>query len=146
MPIYISTAQPNTVTLLPQKHQSVCRGESISYNCIGSGTAMALFSPPIVNESNPLTVFSSDPVQTCNVIPNSAAAIVLVDSTGSPSFMGTFTMYISDEQSEGQRTVFCRVTAADGMATTKETTFSVLGNNYYSINTSYCNGRRSKED
>ena len=73
-------------------------------------------------------------VQTCNVIPNSAAAIVLVDLTGSPSvLMGTFTLYISNQQSEGQRTVFCHVTAADGMTTTKETTFSVLGNNYYRV-------------
>ena len=89
---------------------------------------MVLFSPPIVNESNPLTVLSSDHVQTCNVIPNSAAAITLVDTTGSPSFMGTFTLYISPEQSEGQRTVFCRVYSADGMVTTNQTTFSVLGN------------------
>ena len=63
---------------------------------------MVLFSPPFVNESNPLVVFSSDPEQTCacDAIPNSAAATVLVDPTGSPSFMGTFTLYISDEQSE----------------------------------------------
>ena len=73
-------------------------------------------------------VLSSDPVQTCDaIIPNSAAAIVLVDPTGSPSFMGTFTLYISDEQSEGQRTVSCHVTAVDGMVTANETTFSVLG-------------------
>ena len=106
---------------------------------------MVLFSPPIVNESNPISLLSSNAVQTCNVIINSAAAIVLVDSTGSTSFMGTFILYISDEQSEGQRTVFCRVIAADGIVTTKETTFSVLGNNYYSISTSYCKvGRKLK--
>jgi methionine-rich copper-binding protein CopC len=89
---------------------------------------MVLFSPPVVNESNPLALFSSESVQTCHVITNSAAAIILVDSTGNPSFMGTFTMYISDKQSEGQYTVSCRVSSADGMVTANETTFSVLGN------------------
>ena len=113
--------------LLPQGHQSVCRGESISYNCIGSGISMAVFSPPIVNESNSIVVPSS---RTCSVIPNSAAAIILVDTTGSPLLMRTFTLYISDEQREGQRTVFCRVSAADGTITTKEANFSVLGMMY----------------
>lgn len=125
--ISIINAQPNTVTILPQKHQSVCHGESISFNCIGSGTSMALFSPPVVNESNPLALFSSQSIQTCIVMPNIAASIVLVDSTGSPSFIGTFTLYISDGQSEGQLTVYCRVSSADGMITANETTFSVLG-------------------
>ena len=127
--IFTYAAQPDTVTLFPREHPTVCRGESISYNCMGSGTVMIMFSPPVVNESNPISLLSSNAVQTCNVITNSAAAIVLVDSTGSPSFMGTFTLYISDQQSRGQRTVFCRVIAADGMTTTDDTTFSV-GNNY----------------
>ena len=91
---------------------------------------MALFSPPVVNESNPLALFSSQSIQTCIVMPNIAASIVLVDSTGSPSFIGTFTLYISDGQSEGQLTVYCRVSSADGMITANETTFSVLGNVY----------------
>ena len=89
---------------------------------------MVLVSPPVVNESNPISVLSGDPVQTCDVVTNSAAAIVLVDTSGSSSFMGTFTLYISPEQSEGQRTVICRVTAADTVVTVNETTFSVLGN------------------
>ena len=57
---------------------------------------------------------------------NSAAALVLVDPIGSPLFVGTITLYISAEQLEGQRTVFCQISAADG-TTTNETTFSVLG-------------------
>jgi hypothetical protein len=89
---------------------------------------MVLFSPPVVNESNPLALFSGESVQTCHVIPNSAAACILVNSTGNPSFIVTYTVYIPNEQSEGQITVFCLVTAADGMITTQETTFSVLGN------------------
>lgn len=89
---------------------------------------MVLFSPPIVNESNPLALFSSESVQTCHVITNSAAAIILVDSIGNPSFMGTFTVYISDKQSEGQITVFCRISSADGVVTTNQSTFSALGN------------------
>ena len=98
------------------------------FNCIGSGTGMALFSPPIVNESNALLLFAGDG-QLCNIIPNSAAAVELFVEP--PSFMGTLTLHISDEQSEGLRTVFCRVTAADGMITINETTFSVLGNVMY---------------
>lgn len=125
MYVYIHTAQ---VTILPQEHQSVCRGESISYNCIASGSSMALFSPPIVNESNALALFSNDPVPTCNPLSDSAAAIILVDSTGSPTFMGTFTLYVSEERSEGQLTVYCRVSSVDGMVSTNETTFSVIGN------------------
>jgi hypothetical protein len=81
-----------------------------------------------VNVSNPLTIFSSDAVQTCDVRPNLAATIVLVNSAGSPSFTGTFPLYISNEQREGQFPVSCRVTAADGMAPTNETTYTVLGN------------------
>jgi hypothetical protein len=106
----------------------VCPGESVSYNCIGSGISIALFSPPIVNESSAFLLFSNDRVPTCNPRSDSAAAIVLVDSTGSPSFIGTFTLYIPDDQSEGELTVFCRVSSADGIVTTNETTFSVLGN------------------
>ena len=125
---HIHTAQ-SMITLLPQ-NQSVCRGESISYNCAGIGTNMELVSPPIVNETNPLLLFTSQGVQTCQVMANSAAAIVLVDSSGIPSFRGTFTLYISDQQSEGQLTVICRVTATDGMVTATETTLSVFGNVY----------------
>ena len=124
--LFTYAAQPNIVTLFPQKHPTVCHGESISYNCIGSGIAMMMFSPPVVEESNPISLLSGDAVQTCNVITNSTAAIVLVDSA---SFMGTFTLYISDDQSEGQRTVSCRVIASDGTPTTDITTFFV-GNNY----------------
>jgi hypothetical protein len=96
---------------------------------------MALFSPPIVNESNPLALFSIESVQTCRVMPDSSAAIVLVNSMGSPSFVGTFALYIPNEQSEGPLTVICRVTAADGMDTTNQTTLSVLGKYMYQY---YC--------
>ena len=131
--VYIHTAQ---VTILPQEHQSVCRGESISYNCIANGSSsMVLFSPPIVNESNALALFSNDPVPTCNPLSDSAAAIILVDTTRSSVFMGTFTLYISEEQSEGQLVVFCRAFSADGMATTNETTFSVIGMHMHSLST-----------
>ena len=112
---------------MPQDTQSICRGQSISYNCIGDGSIMQMYSPPIVNESGALTLFSSDRVQTCNVIPNSAAAIVFVDSTGSSSFMGTLTLYISNTISAGLLNVFCRVSTAGGMTVTNSTTFSVLG-------------------
>ena len=119
-------AQPSAI-LMPQDTRNVCRGESISYNCIGDGSIMELYSPPIVNESGALTLFSSDPVQTCNVVANSAAAIVFVDSTGSSSFMGTLTLHISNTISEGLFTVYCRVSTAGGMTTTNSTTFSISG-------------------
>lgn len=87
---------------------------------------MVLFSPPIVNESNPIVVLSSQGVQACSVTPNSAAVIILVDPIRSPLFIGTFTLYISYNQREGQRSVSCRVSSADGISAS-ETTFSVLG-------------------
>lgn len=115
-------------SLLPQEHQTVCRGESISYNCIGNGTGMTLFSPPIVTETDALLVFANRGVQTFNAISDSAVAFILVDPTESPLFTATYTVYISDEQSEGQVTVVCRVTSAERMVTANEPTFSVLGN------------------
>ena len=91
---------------------------------------MQLYSPPILDEINALALFPGDPVQTCNAIRNSAAAIVFLDSAGSSSFMGTLTLYISDELSMGLLTIFCRVSTADGMTATNSTTFSVLGEVY----------------
>ena len=131
MHTYIHTAQP---TLKPQEHQSVCRGESISYNCIGNGSRIALYSPPIIEEISALSIFSSEPLQTCSVIVDSGAAIILVDSTASPSFVVTYTLYISNEQSEGLRSVICQ---ASGEMTTAN--FSVLGNIIIIIVVSQCN-------
>ena len=122
--MHIHAAQPNTVSLLPQVHQTVCRGESISYNCAGNGDEMALFSPPIVIETNAILLFSTQNAQTSRVRANSSAAVILLDST---SLTGIFILYISDDQSEGQRTVSCRITSADG-SLTNTTTFSVFGN------------------
>lgn len=125
--IFIHTAQSNMVTISPQG-QTVCLGESVSFNCNGTGINMEMFSPPIINESSTVAVSSVPGAQPCNVRSNLAAAIALVDSTGSSSFRATFTLYISDEQPEGQRTLSCRVTESNGMFTTDSTTFSVLGN------------------
>ena len=91
---------------------------------------MQLYSPPILDEINALALFPGDSVQTCNAIRNSAAAIVFLDSAGSSSFMGTLTLYISDELSVGLLTVFCRVSTAGGTTATNSTTFSVLGKVY----------------
>ena len=92
---------------------------------------MILFSPPIVNESNPLALFPSD---TSIIRPNSSAGIVLVDSTESSLFIGTFVMYISDRQGEGKFSVFCRVSSIGGVVTTRSTVFSVfVGNAHFII-------------
>ena len=145
MHTFIHTAQPNImVSLLPQDHQTVCLGESISYNCAGNGTSIALNSPPIISESNPLTVLTRDGVEHCSVRANSAAGIILVDPTESSLFMVTFTLYVSDEQSEGERTVFCSVSSLDGMGTAN-TTFSVLGNVYVARVVCPCISNRRSE-
>ena len=63
--------------------------ESISYNCVGEGDTMLLFSPPIVPESSAFTLFSTNPVQRCIVQQNKASATILVESPGNSSFTGT---------------------------------------------------------
>ena len=126
--MFIHTAQ-SSPTLLPQESQSVCPGGILSYTCTSNGDGMILFSPPIINESNPLPILSSDPALTCRarVMSNLAATVVLVEFS---SLIVTFTLYIPNEQSAGQHMVFCRVSSANGTETTTST-FSVLGKHIY---------------
>ena len=79
-----------------------------------------------MNESNPFSLFSSDQVQRNIIRPNLASAIILVDPAETSSFTGTLTLYISNEQSVGQFSVYCRVSIAQSVAIVS-TTFSVLG-------------------
>ena len=127
--MYIHTAHPS-VTFLPRQHQSVCRGESICFNCNGEGTSLELYGPPFVNENSALALFPSDDVMTCILRRTSAAAVVFVDSSGDSSINVTLVLHIPPEQSLGTFNVFCRVSTANGMNHTDSSTFSVLGRKY----------------
>lgn len=88
---------------------------------------MLLYSPPFVNESSPLSVFSNEQPHTCFVSPNNKAlAITLVDSPGNSSINGTFVFNIPHNQSEGEYSIFCQVSIGQSIATTLSK-FSVIG-------------------
>ena len=88
---------------------------------------MELFSPQIINESNAITLFQSDPLTTCRVRQNAGVAIKFVEPTGNESFMGTLTLYVSQELEVGTYTVYCRVSINENITDTDSTTFSVVG-------------------
>ena len=122
---YIHTAHPS-VTLLPRQNQTVCLGESISFNCNGEGLSLELYSPHFLNENSALALFPNDNVMTCNLRPTSAAAIVFVDPPGNSSISGTLVLQIPLEQSLGTFNVFCRVSTINSVNETNST-FSVIG-------------------
>ena len=94
---------------------------------------MILFCPPMIDESNPLPILSSDPALTSRVrvVSHLVATVVLVEFS---SFIATFTLYIPNEQSAGQHMVFCRVSSANGTVT-RNSTFSVLGKAHIHVTT-----------
>ena len=121
MIIYYAGQTP-TIMLSPNKYPNVRVGESISYNCRCEGSIMQLYSPPIVPESSALTLFSTDPVQRCIVLPSKASACVLVDSPGNSSFTGTLTLFISEEVGDQEDfLVHCRVFTTHGVENTSAT-------------------------
>ena len=121
------TAQPSAI--LTPKIQNVCAGEIVSYNCIANGSIMDVYCPPLVDVSRPLTLLARDPVGTFRMESNSTSTIhvVLVQSTGESSFMGTISFYFSDEQMVGTVNVQCRVSTADGVDDTDSATFFMSG-------------------
>lgn len=87
---------------------------------------MELFSPPIVEESEALTLFWNDSVQSCNVRRSSAAAMILSDSPESLPFMGTLVLYISSEHPQTTYDVYCRVYTTEGNTTMTSSSFTVM--------------------
>ena len=82
---------------------------------------MLLFSPPFVNESNPIALEPTNYLRTCYLQQN-ASGCVLVEPTENTSFIGTLTLFIPPDQAFGIYTVFCRVNGD-----TYSTEFTVVG-------------------
>lgn len=117
------TAQPNAI--LAPKMQNVCPGEIVYCTCNASGSLMDIYCPPVVNESNALTLLARDPVGT--VLEDSWATLESVQSTEDLSFMGRLTLNIPNEQSPDTLSVICRVTTADSRSVTDSATFLMSG-------------------
>ena len=87
---------------------------------------MEFFSPPFVNESQPLVVYQNNG-QVCNLSSGSAAVLTLVNSDQlNVSFMGTLILYISNEYAQDSYSVFCRVSTTEGYSTISSTYFTVM--------------------
>ena len=86
---------------------------------------MDIYCPPVVNESNALTLLARDPVGT--VLEDSWATLESVQSTEDLSFMGRLTLNIPNEQSPDTLSVICRVTTADSRSVTDSATFLMSG-------------------
>ena len=82
---------------------------------------MLLYSPPIVNENNPIALEPTNYLRTCYLLPN-ASGCVLVKPTDNTSFVGTLTLSIPLDQAFGTYTVFCRLNSD-----TSSTEFTVVG-------------------
>ena len=124
----LHTGQPST-TLLPQGHQKVCHGESISYTCTGNGNTLELYCPNIINESDRFTFFANESPDKCFARSGYGYAYGLTNFAGSP-VSGGITLIISEELITKKFTVFCRVIMTAGQQTlyyTSSATFSVLG-------------------
>ena len=94
---------------------------------------MSLYGPPILNESQALSIFSFNPPQTCMVVPNRAGVSILVADSGPETFVGTLTLVVPDTRVQNDMTyeVFCRVTDIQGNETLNFTTFLVPGKDYH---------------
>lgn len=88
---------------------------------------MEFFSPPFVNESQPLVVYRNNSGQVCELLSGSAAVLTLVNPDQlNVSFMGTLILYISNEYVQDSYSVFCRVSTTEGYSTVSSTYFTVM--------------------
>ena len=85
---------------------------------------MEFFSPPFVNESQPLVVYQNNSGQVCELLSGSAAVLTLVNPDKlNVSFMGTLILYISNEYVQDSYSVFCRVSTTEGYYSTISSTY-----------------------